>query len=107
MIAYYLHHRVTIWKAQAGSGGSIDPGWAAPVSVDARWEERSEVFYGVNGQEERSRVSVFLLEDVALGDRIGFGESAAATPPSDALPVRDFKKMPDLSGEFLVRRALL
>jgi hypothetical protein len=98
----------TYW-AQSGVDSSGDPSFTAPVFVKCKWEERTELFVGPDGREQRSRAVVFLDTDVIIGGYLFLGKSTTADPltVSDAILIKDFRKIKDFEAEVSERRAIL
>ncbi len=97
---------ITIWK-----GGALDK-WGNPTySVSlakARWEDRTELYYGSDGREYRSQSSVGVDVDLAIGDFIAKGDHTTnAEPISGAFEVKDFRKSPNWNYTKFDRWALV
>lgn len=97
---------ITIWK-----GGALDK-WGNPTySVSlakARWEDRTELYYGSDGREYRSQSSVGVDVDLAIGDFIAKGDHTSNDSPiSGAFEVKDFRKSPNWNYTKFDRWALV
>lgn len=85
---------VTLWRA-----GSLDK-WGNPTYtvslIRARWEDRSEVYYGSDGRQYRSKSMVGVDVDISIGDFIAKGDHTSSTTPiPGAHEVKDFRKTPN------------
>jgi hypothetical protein len=94
-----------------GRGGFT---FAAPVEIECRWEQKTELFISFEGHEERSQAVVWLDQDVDVNGYLWLGrltalDSSAVTPDdqSGALRIRDFKKVPSISADEYLRKAWL
>lgn len=105
---YNLKETVTYW-APSGYDARGNSGFSSPVTLDGRWEERTQIYTNRQGEEVRSRAVVFVSVDVALGGYLYLGTSAEANPfnQSDAYEIKDFKKIPNLPANKFVRQAML
>jgi len=103
-----LLQTATLWTRDSVDSYG-DPTFSAPVSILVRWEQKTELFVNVRGEEKRSNSVVFLDRDVAVGDFLLLGTSTAADPTSvqNAQQVQDFRKIPSLDGSKYERRAIL
>lgn len=107
-LARNLLQTATLWtRGSVDSYG--DPTFAAPVSLLVRWEQKTELFINVRGEERRSNSIVFLDRDVSIGDFLFLGTSTATDPTAvlEAQQVQDFRKIPSLNGMQYERRAIL
>ena len=98
---------ITVWQG----GGSLDK-WGNPsytVTVaKARWEDRTEMYYGSDGREYRSQSSVGVDFDLSIGDFLVKGDYSAEPAPIDgAFEVKDFRKTPNWNYTKFDRWALV
>ena len=78
---------VTYWTA-SGLASDGFPTFDTPVSVKARWEDRTVLITSpVGGKQLSSNARVFLGVELAEGTAIIEGVSVAATPPAGARTV--------------------
>jgi hypothetical protein len=102
-------HNITYWRREGndGEGGSL---FAAPVVMQARWEERNELVHDELGQEFVSHSRVF-VERVRLdvGGYLFLGTTLAADPTSvqGAYRIRNFIRTPGLAPGRDERKAIL
>lgn len=99
---------ITVWRQDApdGYGGMT---YSAPEAALGFWQERAVEFKLLTGEVRTSRATVFLRDDVAIGDYLYFGTSAAADPKSvsGAYRVEQFSKLPNLRFNAYERKAYL
>ena len=81
----------------------------SPSTINVRWEERTELFTGPDGEEQVARGVIYLAADVEKGDYIFLGTSVVADPRSlaNAFIIKDFQKTPDIKGKNFERKALI
>lgn len=102
-------HSITYWRREGsdGEGGSV---FAAPVILQARWEEKTELVHDLQGQEFVSHSRVY-VERVRLdvGGYLYLGTSLELDPIaiSGAYRIRNFIRTPGLSGGRDERKAIL
>lgn len=108
LVTRHLHQDATYWALNA-IDGSFDPSFSSPSALKVRWENRTMKFIDVKGAERDSRAIVYLSTDVALGDYLFEGTSAAADPTTvdGAFEVRDFRTVPSVGNTETERRAIL
>lgn len=98
----------TYWSTPTsdGLGGNT---WSAPVNVKVRWEQRKEQFKNTSGDTIVSNAVVWLLQDVDILGYLLLGQSSAADPTTvkDAYQIKEFQKIPAISGYKFERRAFL
>ena len=103
-----LRQSVTYWSPGTPDGfGGVSFG--TPVVVKGRWEDRTNLFVDIDGNEARSSTRVYLDRDVELNGFLFLGSSTATDPKtvSDAKEIRDFRKTPNLQATEFERRVLL
>lgn len=103
-----LKQTITLWTFD-GLDNTGDPSFASPTQISGRWEDRTEKFTNVRGEEVRSRSRVYLSQDVNLGDYLFLGTDVTADPVGvvGAFEVQDFRKTPSINADQFERRALL
>lgn len=79
-----LIHTATVWKNSVSDnygGFTFD----APVTVDCRWEGKSELFIDKTGREAVSKAVIWLDVDDGIeeGDMIAYGDQTTYTDPYD------------------------
>lgn len=109
-----LNQTVVYWAnpTPTGAGGR---GFDDPIEVDARWEQKQELFIDVNGQELRSRAVVHIDQAVDLGGYLYLGtladlSSAEEGDPlsiSAAYEIRNVAYIPDVKATKHLRKAWL
>ena len=103
-----LKSNITYWApgAPTVTGGRS---FATPVTLKGRWEERTTLFIDVDGQEKTSRGRIYLDSDVETRGYLFLGVSTEADPTivSGSQLIKDFRKIPNLSGNLFERRALV
>lgn len=117
-----LTHKVCYWapKRASHSGQQL---FEVVVELNARWEDRNEMFLDKMGNQQISRSRVYLNEDVEVLGVLWLSSKLASDPDGSAISeltnafepfenegafeIRKFDKIPDIDGEEYVRRALL
>lgn len=100
-------HKVTVWTT---TGYNIDarPTWAAPVVVDARWEDVQRLYATAAGDQATSKAMVYVDRKVAVGSYIALGVFADAEPPSQvAHEVKALRTIESLLGTDVEYRVVL
>lgn len=112
-----LKQAVVYWgnPTPTGVGYSYDDA----VELNARWEDRQEVFTDVDGKERVSQAIVYVDQDVVvggylyLGDLDDLGDSSSGLDISDpqavspTYPIRAFSKIPNLRATEYERKVWL
>jgi hypothetical protein len=103
-----LRETVTYW-APSGVDNTGDPSFATPVSIKAKWEDRTELFIDEAGREQRSRSVVYVDTDLIIGGYLFRGISTATDPlgVTNAFMIKDYKKVSDFENLVHERRAML
>ena len=105
-----LKQTATLWERDGVDAGG-DPSFASgtPRQISCRWEWRTVVYFSSSGEERQSKAVVMVAEDLAEGDYLYLGTSAAESPVGldGAFEVRGFDKIPDINGEDFERRVYL
>ena len=104
----FLRQKITYWK-KTGVDGYNEESYAAPVTLKARWEDRSSVVLNNFGVEVISMSRVYLAQDVIVDDYLMNGISTATDPRkiNEAFRVLNFRKVPDLTATNFERRAFV
>jgi len=108
MAARHLLQSVTKWATSEAHFGGFT--YATPEALQARWEERAELYRAPSGEELVSKAVVYLSDDVDPGDYIALGDQTAVADPttlSSAFRVMQFSKVSDLRNIQVVRKAFL
>lgn len=108
MVSSDYPHTATIWVS-SGVDSVGDESFAAPATIKVRWEESITVVRGIGGAEQDYKAQVFVQADYKEGDYIYWGESTETDPTSldTAYRIKDFFKIPDLSGRYYDRKVML
>jgi hypothetical protein len=103
-----LRENITYWSAGALDGFG-KPTFGSPTTIPARWEQVTELFIDNTGNEVRSMAKVFLGQAVSNGDYLYKGVSSATDPTTvdGAYEVRQYKEIPGLYYDVLLRVAML
>lgn len=103
-----LRETITYW-APNGVDNFGDPSFASPISLQAKWEDRTELFIDESGREQRSRSVVYVDTDVLIGGYLTRGISSATNPlgVTNAFMIKDYKKISDFEVTVHERRAML
>lgn len=102
-----LREDITYWAVIGdGFGGYIFKG---PFFLKGRWEQKQQLIWTAKGEEEVSAAQVYLSGDVEIGGYIFRGKSATVDPTTlpTAWIVRQFNRVPALSGTRMQRKAFL
>jgi len=108
MLTIFLKQKITYWK-KTGVDGFNDETFAAPVTINARWEDRSTTVLSSDGVEVLSNSRVYLAQDISTGDFLFNGISTVTDPRTfnAANRVINFRKMPNLTANDFERRAFV
>lgn len=104
-----LKETLTLW-ANTGSDGFGGFTFAAPVTLNGRWEDLQVMFKTPENEEVVSSSVVYTGVDVAVGDYIAQTDLTATSDPttiSDTWRIRQRAKVSDLRGLQMVRKAFL
>jgi hypothetical protein len=106
-----LDHRyqaATRWVEGASTSGFGPSSWTRSY-LTVRWEERTELFVDRSGSEQKGKAVVYTDLDLNVGDFLALGTSTEASPIAltSALEIKDFRRIPDLKGNFYEKRALM
>lgn len=98
----------TYW-ARSGVDSAGDAEFDAPTTISVRWVSQEVVLRSADGSERRVDHTVYLGQDVAIGDFLYLGTSVVASPynQTGALEVQDFSKTKALNGQKITRKAVL
>ncbi len=103
-----LVQTITYWAVGVpdGFGGET---FTAPVSLKGRWEDRSDLFIDVSGNESHSEAVVYVDTDVEIGGYLLNDSSTASDPTviSGAREIRSFRKIPSLNAKIFERKVWL
>ena len=104
----FLKQKITYWQKTAVDGFN-DETFAAPVTINARWEDRATTVLSADGVEVLSRSRVYLAQDISTGDFLMNGISTITDPRTlnAANRVINFRKVPDLTATNFERRAFV
>lgn len=98
---------ITWWPVTRDVTGG--PSFGSPTTLNANWQDRQIVYRNAKGDDAVSRATVFLTQDVDVGDYLYNGISTASDPSvlAGAYPVRQFSKIPDLRSLKYEHKAIL
>ena len=104
-----LKDTVTWWAVSLdGSGGFT---YANPVILLAKWEEHILLNEkGSGGQDITSKTTVFLSQDVSIGDYLALGDQSLTVDPTTlkgAFRIQEYRSYTDIRGVEMVRQASL
>ena len=99
-------------------GTPMPDGWGGqtysdPVEINARWENKQELFIDADGNEVKSRAVVYVSQDLDIGSYVYNGKlidlnsSHDADTQAGAYQVKAFAKIPDIKGVYYMRKAWL
>lgn len=106
-----LNQKITHWAKGSTQDAFANPTWIAPVILNGRWQDATELTLDLDGNEILVKSIVFLDTDVEEGDYLMNREfiSGEIDPIqiSDAFQVKKFGKNPDLKAVNFERVAFL
>lgn len=108
MITFQLNQKATYWPAPTTDGfGALS--FAAPTTINVRWEDRIERVITAQGNEENSRAVVWVNQELELGGYLYLGETTEADPVNldGAYPILLTSVIPDLRNLQNERRVTL
>lgn len=102
-----MYQDATYWGPGSPSGfGTV--GWAAPVLIKCRWEDKNELFIGPEGQELRSTSVVYVDRELTERGYLALGDHTAdATPTDDAREIRGRGQSPHLHATVTLNKVWL
>lgn len=104
-----MYQEVTHWPV-TGSDGYGGFTFGTAVLLEARWEDRSELFIDEELEEVRSRAVAYLSTDVSEGDYVALGDLTTTPDPtslSAAYRVRGRMNVTDLRNTQTLRKVFL
>lgn len=102
-----LHQDITYWAPTANNEYG-HAGFAAPVLIKGRWQDKVQQVRKPNGEEVTSSAEVFVDRDVADSGYLMLGDQTAqATPPEGAREIQSYASVPDLRNLDSERKAYL
>lgn len=82
-----LNQQITYWAPGAPDGfGGV--GFVAPVTMEGRWEDKSELFRDPHARELMSAAVVYTARPLSVQGFIALGEFADASPLSIGKEIR-------------------
>lgn len=106
-LARYFIHTITHWPTEPNGFGGFTYG--APVTYNARWEDKREKYLNKGGEEVISRAVVYMSEDLDIDDYIALGDHSAVDDPTtvDSFLIGGIGSSPDLRGLNYLRKVFL
>lgn len=103
-----LNQTATYWARQ-GTDGLGGYAYAAPVTIACRWQNTNDMFRDQQGREVVSAAVVYVDREMAIGDYLYLGTSAAADPKSvsGSEEIRGYNTSPDLSNSEILVKVML
>jgi len=98
-------HTVTYWAPNVPDGyGNYT--FAAPSTIDGRWEDKQELYVDADGQEKTSQAKVFVDTDLSPNGYLFFGTSVEANPTSvdGAFRIGKFSKIHAIGDDTWITR---
>lgn len=106
-----LNQTLTYWGSPVydGRGGYT---YDSPITINGRWEDRTEIFIDGAAKEKRSQAVVFVDRDVEEEGYLALGDwtDSAYDDPVDcnsALKIKAFKKIPNVKATDFGRKVWL
>ena len=104
----YMKQTATYWGPMVndGYGGGTFP---SPVSISCRWQDDNQKAVDAEGNEFMSVSTVYPDQTLELGGWLYLGTSTDADPRnvSGANEIKQYREMPDLSGDLVEIKAWL
>lgn len=102
---------ITHWAVGATKDKFGNPVFDSPVVLKGRWEDTTELFVDIDGNERVANAKIFLGIDVVTGDYLmnrpfESGETDPTLTPG-AFRIRKFMKTPGLRGNVFERVAFV
>jgi len=107
-LSKFFVHTATYWT-QGMPDGFGGYSWGSPIEYSVRWEDRNEKFIDEEGVEKLSQAVVYTNQDLAVGDYLYKGSSAASDPTTltDAYPINQTAVTPSVDGSQSLVKAYL
>jgi hypothetical protein len=101
-----MEQTATYWAAEDndGFGGKT---YSAPVVILCRWQNVSQLFRSVEGQEVVSEAVVYPDRELSISGKLVLGEDLSAIPPNEAKEIRQVSSSPDLSETEVLHKVFL
>lgn len=100
-----LTSTITIWSV-ASVDVYMNPTYTVSYAK-GRWEDKQQKTVDSLGNEIISNAVVFIDRDVPIGSFLNNGLSTSLTPITTAREVRNFSKIPNITGRLFERKAIL
>ena len=104
-------NQICVHWAKTGVDEFGIPTYDDPVEIICRWEDKTEQFLGLKGENELSRAKVYSLREMRVGRMRCLGTIETIPEGEDirtfASNIRSYKKIPDLQADEYLRVALL
>lgn len=103
-----MHQTATYW-ALTGVDGYGQSEFAAPVSIECRWQDKAVLFRNPKGQEMTSSSIVYSSTDVGVKGYLKLGVDATASPiaVSDAYEIQQKQLSPSLNNDLSLLKVFL
>ena len=107
-LTFGLAEKCTVWVL-TGVDGYNKEQFSAPQTRDCRWEERTTLVPGPEGQQVMAYSRVFLAETVKIGDFMARGIVSGSDPREvrGARAILDYRETPALDASDFERKAYL
>lgn len=103
-----------VYWEPAGVDAYGKPSLAAPTALKVFWIDTAELFTDDEGEEQTSKARVMVGQDVKVNGWLWLGAyadlpSGASTTPHEveAMPIKQFRKVPDIKVSKYLRQAIL
>lgn len=100
---------ITYWSEDVIDGFG-NRTFKAPVILQGRWEERTDLEIAFEGEVKPSKAVVYLQSDIVLGGFLALGDQTATADPNSldaAFIIKSFTKMPSVDATEFIRKAML
>lgn len=98
-----MRKQKAVWWERTGQDKWGKATFAAPVEVDCRWDDTTELFVDPQGEQKSSRAIAYVDRVMKVGDRLKRGEMESDTPDDpmtikDAFEIRRFDRNPNIKA---------
>lgn len=112
-LGHFLKQKAVYWSSPIPDGfGGFS--YIAPIEINVRWEDRTEQYVDMSGQQALSNAIVYADRDFSIGCYIMLGTLLDVTDPgldpqktTGALRIMMVAKSPNIKGTQFLRKAWL
>lgn len=105
----YMPHVATYWSpgVSDGFGGTS---YGAPIAIQCRWQDSTDLFRAPSGEETASEAIVYPDRELAIGGVLAREDQTATPDPANAdgaKEIRQVGKSPSLGGDVVLHKVWL